>query len=76
MRQKDNTIWLSANDTYDWANRPGARWPGSFLAGRRLVATFEDNGDLVDLLIDGGQGDQDCPSDEFDAIIADHWQDK
>ena len=71
MRKSGNTIWLSARDTYDWANKPGASWPCSFLSNRRVVAVFEDNGDLVDLAIDGGRGDQDCPADEFNAIMAD-----
>lgn len=65
------SLWLSARDTEDWASRPGARWPCSFLAGRRLFAQFDRHGDLVDLAIDGGRGDQDCPADEFNAIVAD-----
>lgn len=74
MRQsKDGTnVWLSTNDTYNWAHRAGHRWPCSFLSGRRLFAQFDGrNGDLIDLAIDGGRGDQDCPCDEFDAIIGD-----
>ena len=63
-------VWLSATDTYNWAHRPDAAWPCSFLAGRRLMAEFHaDN--LIDLSIDSGRGDQDCPSDEFNAIIHD-----
>jgi hypothetical protein len=65
-------LWLSANDTYNWANRDGNAWPCSFLSGRRLFAEFASNGDLVDLSIDGGHGDQDCPSNELDAIVADY----
>ena len=66
-----NTIklWLSANDTYDWANRPGASWPCSFLAGKKLFAEF-DNGDLVDFAVNGKDGvDVDC--NEFTAITDD-----
>jgi hypothetical protein len=64
-------LWLSANDTYSWAHKPGASWPCSFLSGRRVVAEFDRHGDLVDLSIDGGRGDQDCPCDEFDALVED-----
>lgn len=65
-------LWLSANDTYQWATRPGASWPCSALSNRRLFAEFEANGDLVDLVIDGGRGEQDCPGDELNAIATDH----
>lgn len=74
MRIKRNgtstQLWLSSNDTYNWAHRPDAAWPCSFLSGRRLFAEF-NRGDLVDLSIDGGRGDQDCPDDEFTAITDD-----
>ena len=63
-------VWLSANDTYHWAHRTNATWPCSFLSGRRVFAEFDRHGDLVDMAIDGGRGDQDCPCDEFDAIMA------
>jgi len=65
------SLWLSARDTEEWANRPGARWPCSFLAGRRLFAAFDSHGNLVDMSVDGGRGEQDCPGDEFDAITTD-----
>ena len=74
MRQsKDKTkLWLSSDDTSRWASRHGAWWPCSFLSGRRLWAMFDGfNGDLVDMSIDGGRGDQDCPLDEFNAIVSD-----
>jgi hypothetical protein len=71
-RHDDGTVlWLSAEDTYNWANRPDNAWPCSFLSGRRLFAAFDANGDLADMAIDGGKGDQDCPADEFDAITKD-----
>lgn len=68
-------VWASARDTEEWASGawksgPGY-WPCSFLSGRRLFAAFDVRGDLVDLSIDGGKGDQDCPSDEFDAFMED-----
>jgi len=61
-------LWLSASDTYKWARY---EWPCSFLSDRRVFAAFDSNGDLVDLAIDGGKGDQDCPGDEFSAIVED-----
>lgn len=64
-------VWLSARETRAWARKPGAIWPCSFLSGRAVVAEFDPRGDLVDLSIDGGKGDQDCPCDEFNAIMED-----
>lgn len=60
------TLWLSANDTYEWARR----WPGSTLSNRRLCATFESNGDLAELTING-RWDLDCDGHEFNAITSD-----
>ena len=64
-------VWISARETQEWAHKSGASWPCSFLSGKRLFAEFERNGDLVDLAINGGKGDQDCPADEFNAIMED-----
>ena len=62
-------IWLSANDTYNWANKTGNKWPCSQLSGKRLFAEF-NGGDLVDITIDGKTG-IDVDNNEFNAIIAD-----
>ena len=72
-------LWLSADDTYDWANnRPGEEWPCSTLSGKRVFAQFEDNGDLVDLTINGITGGRDgevdgheltAMTDDFIAMI-------
>jgi len=64
-------VWLSANNTYDWAHKPGASWPCSQLSGRRVFAGFDSNG-LCDLAIDGGRGEQNCDASEFNACLADH----
>lgn len=71
IEKQDNTIklWLSAEDTYRWANKPGATWPCSVLSGKTLFAKFS-NGDLVDHTIDSKDG-VDVPGDEFDAITSD-----
>jgi hypothetical protein len=65
-------VWLSADDTEHWASRLGAAWPCSQLRGRRVFAEFDSRGDLVDLAIDGGRGDQDCDGTEFSACLTDH----
>jgi hypothetical protein len=63
------TIWLSAQDTEDWARRPGASWPCSTLAGHRLRIEVDSNG-LCNLSVDGRYGDVD--GHELDACVADH----
>jgi hypothetical protein len=63
-------IWLSANDTYEWANRPGESWPCSSISGNRLFAEFDKNG-LLDLQVNGGYPEDILPSDEFNAITSD-----
>jgi hypothetical protein len=62
-------LWLSAIDTYDWANRIGNAWPCSELSGHRLYAEFDKDGDLVDCTIDGRS--KDCSANEFNAITSD-----
>ena len=62
-------LWLSANDTYNWAHKSGASWPCSVLSGHRLKASFDKENDLIDLTIDGQY--KDCPADEFNAIASD-----
>jgi hypothetical protein len=68
-------LWLSARDTYLWAHKPGAAWSYSFLEGKSVFAEFDRHG-LVDIIVNGGRGDQECPSDEFNAIAYDHLKDK
>lgn len=63
------TLWLSANDTYNWAHRSGSSWPCSQLSGRRLMAQFDSNG-LCDITIDGRN--RDCDATEFNAITSDY----
>ena len=63
-------LWLSANDTYNWAHKAGASWPCSFLSDKRLFVEYDSNGDLVDLAVNGKNADFD--SNELSAIVADH----
>ncbi len=77
------TVWLSANDTYDWAHKPGAAWTCSTLSNKRLVVVFEANGDLVDLSVNGQttnhrgyNADAGIDGHEFTACLSDHLRDK
>ena len=65
-------LWLSAKDTYNWANKIGAFWPCSDLSGHRLYAEFNKDGDLVDYTIDGKT--EYCSQNEFDAITSDFME--
>jgi hypothetical protein len=67
-------LWLSASDTYGWANRPRSSWPCSVLAGHRLFAVFDEKG-LVDLTIDG-KDSEDVDVTEFNAITSDFLEEK
>ena len=67
--EQGTQLWLSANDTYNWAHKSGASWPCSVLSGHRLRAQFDKDNDLIDVTIDGGS--KDCPADEFNAITSD-----
>jgi hypothetical protein len=73
MRLQDNgdslALWVSANETYEWAHRTGSAWPCSELSGHRFSAAFDTNG-LVDLTVDGRDG-HDVPGDELSAIVSD-----
>ena len=64
-------VWLSKRDTHLWASRMQF-WPCSFLRGRKVFAEFDNKGDLVDAVINGGRGDQACPGEEFSACLSDH----
>ena len=66
--KNDCKAWLSARDTYDWANRDGSSWPCSTLSDHRIMVEVS-NGDLVDIMIDGKSAD--CDGHELDAILSD-----
>lgn len=59
-------MWLSARDTYNWANKPDASWPCSTLADEAIRVEVDSNG-----LCDGKFPD-DCDGNELDAIVADY----
>ena len=63
-------LWISANETYEWAHRAGASWPCSTLSNRRLFVEFDARGNLVDLTIDG-RNDVDCDANELSALTSD-----
>lgn len=62
-------LYLSSNDTYNWANKQGGKWPGSYLAGER-IAVYVDACGMYYLTINGKDG-RDVPSLELTAIVAD-----
>ena len=74
MRLKDTgnafTIWVSADDTYEWARRINNAWPCSELSGSRFVATFDTNG-LLDLSVDGKDAPGYFDATEFNACVSD-----
>jgi len=73
ISKRDNgyTMWLSARDTYAWANKPGAVWPCSKLAGHRCVIDVDRHG-LCGLTFDGQEENVGLDRNELDAIVADH----
>ena len=75
IRPDSVSVWLSSRDTFAWAMRPGHRWPCSQLRDRRLFATFDRDG-LVDMSVDGGDGEQDIDGNEFGACVSDHLRTK
>lgn len=66
----ETRIWLSANDTWEWAHRPGYAWPCSTLSGHRLFAAFDSRGDLIEIAVDG-RDDADVDGVELSAITSD-----
>jgi len=66
-------IWASVNDTYRWAHRSGESWPCSRLSGNRVFIEL-DNGDLVDLALNG-EIPEDLDATELNAFIEDTLRD-
>ncbi len=69
VNRSTTKIWLSANDTYNWAHKVGASWPCSTLSNRRVFVEFDD-GDLIDIAIDGKSANN-VNAHEFNAMITD-----
>jgi len=65
-------LWLSANDTYNWAHRSVAEWLCSTLSDKRIYAEFDD-GDLIDITING-KSNFDCDAYELNIMIADFME--
>jgi hypothetical protein len=61
-------LHLTAQDTREWADRPGKAWPYSTLRGKTIRAEFAKNGDLVDVNIDSIDN---VDIHEFNAITKD-----
>jgi len=45
-------MWVSANDTYNWAHKVRANWPCSQLSGHKFFVAVDANG-LYDFILDG-----------------------
>ena len=73
ISKRDNgyVMWLSARDTHAWANKPGAVWPCSKLAGHRLMVEVDRNG-LFGLTFDGHEENVGLSESELIAIVTDH----
>lgn len=65
-------VTVSAAVTQAWANGKitGTKWPGSSLAGKRIRAEFDRDGNLVDLVINGKYR-ANATSAELDALLED-----
>lgn len=69
LSDKGFSVWVSANETYNWAHRPGKSWSCSTLSNHRFFAQFNSNG-LCDLTIDG-KDDTSIDPHEFGCIMED-----
>lgn len=65
------TVYAIEPETYDWAHRPGACWPGSDLSSTTVHADFDRTG-LVDLI---RWEDDDLSASELSAWAFDAVQD-
>jgi hypothetical protein len=65
------TMYLSAQDTCNWATCPGKRWPCSRLAGHHTVVQVDRNG-LFDFSVTGSQSNGPIENNELEACVADH----
>lgn len=68
-------IWISANETYEWAHRVGAAWPCSTLSGKRLFVEFDKSGNLTDIAVNGRDAD-DCDAHELNALTSDFLRER
>ena len=59
-------LTLSCSDTANWANKPGASWPCSTIAGHKITVHVDGYG-LCDYF-----GPDNVDGSELDAIISDH----
>ena len=65
-------LWLSKNDTYDWAHKPNASWPCSTVSNKYLMINVDSNG-LCDLTVNGNSKHLDSiDANELQAIVSDY----
>ena len=47
-------LWLSANDTYEWAHKSGEVWPCSRLSGKAVYIEIEKSSDnIIEIKVNG-----------------------
>ena len=61
------TLWLSKNDTENWATRSGNSWPCSTARGKALLIVCDAMG-----ICDGNKAALQVDGHELDAIVSDH----
>jgi hypothetical protein len=64
-------LWLTAHETYQWAHREGACWPGSTISGSRLMVKVSGAYGLCAYTLDSKPG-KERQGYELQAIVADH----
>lgn len=70
---KDNSfrLWLTADETYNWANKPNGVWPCSTISEHDLYVEYDEHG-LLDYYFDNQNRGYQFDDNEFSAIITDH----
>jgi hypothetical protein len=68
------SIDAHAGQLFAWSHRPGAAWPCSILDDLDHIAVAFDSTGLVELVTDGGYGDE-LPADELSAWASDVLRD-
>lgn len=64
-------IFLSKNDTWKWAMKPGCLWPNSTLSDRRIYVELASNEDIVDIRINGRYPSKNIDHHELKSLLKD-----
>lgn len=63
-------IFLSKNDSWRWAMRPGRSWPCSTLSDKRIYVELASNNDIIDVRING-RNPKNIDSHELRSLLKD-----